>query len=71
MHRACGSETLSMPASEVIDLHQLELAKARAAFKEKKLMGDKDDIDKKLENLMQVGILDIKNYHYHFNKFEI
>lgn len=55
MELACGSEAPSMPATEVTELHQRELATASATFKAKKLLGEQEDIDKKLEELMQVS----------------
>lgn len=51
MGLACGLEAPSMPAVEVIELHQRELAAARATFKAKKLLGDWKDIEMKLEEL--------------------
>lgn len=54
MQRACGSEAPSMPSSEVIDILQRELANARSNFKAKKMLGDREIIDKKLEELIQV-----------------
>ncbi|KOB73820.1 Atlastin-1 [Operophtera brumata] len=51
MGLACGLEAPSMPAVEVIDLHQRELAAARATFNAKKLLGDREVIETKLEEL--------------------
>ncbi|KOB78380.1 Uncharacterized protein OBRU01_02480 [Operophtera brumata] len=53
MELACGMGAPSMPATVVSELNQQELAAARATFKAKKLLGDQQDIDKELEELMQ------------------
>ncbi|KOB65760.1 Uncharacterized protein OBRU01_22279, partial [Operophtera brumata] len=51
MGLACGLEAPSMPAVDVSDLHQRELSAARATFNAKKLLGDREDIETKLEDL--------------------